>query len=42
MQDVAGVVGELVTSGTMLTINIFDESDIQGFSASALIVAGSV
>lgn len=45
MEDVAGVHAELVTSGTTITINIFDEATkpvaTKGFTASALVVRGS-
>ncbi len=45
MEDVAGVHAELVTSGTTITINIFDEAvkpvATKGFTASALVVRGS-
>jgi len=45
MEDVAGVVAELVTSGTTLTVHVYDESgkpvSTKGFKASALVVAGS-
>lgn len=45
MQDVAGVHLELLTSGTTLTINVFDEGNkpvpTKGFSGSALVVAGA-
>ena len=44
MQDVAGVHAELLTSGSSLTINIYDEDNkpisTKGFSGSALIAAG--
>ena len=43
MEDVAGVHAELVTSGTTITINIFDEAGTvvtKGFTASALVVRG--
>jgi hypothetical protein len=44
MQDIAGVHAELVTAGTAVTLNIFDEANkpvsTKGFSGSALIVAG--
>jgi hypothetical protein len=43
MEDVAGVVAELVTSGTTLTVHVFDEAGkpiaTKGFTASALVVA---
>ncbi len=45
MEDVAGVVAELVASGNTLTIHVYDEGSkpvpTKGFTASALIVAGS-
>ena len=45
MEDVAGVVAELVTSGYTLTVHVFDEGGkpvpTKGFSASALVVAGA-
>lgn len=45
MEDVAGVHAELVTSGTTITINIFDEAvkpvATKGFTASVLVVRGS-
>lgn len=45
MEDVAGVHAELVTSGTTITLNIFDEAtkplSTAGYSASALVVAGA-
>lgn len=44
MQDVAGVHVELVTTGSTVTVNVFDEANkpvsTKGFSGSALIVAG--
>ena len=44
MEDVAGVHAELVTSGTTVTIIIFDEAvkpvATKGFTASALVVRG--
>ena len=45
MEDVAGVHAELITSGNMITINIFDAGNkpvaTKGFTASALVVRGS-
>jgi hypothetical protein len=45
MQDVAGVHVELVTSGSTITLNVFDEANkpvsTQGFSGSALVVSGA-
>lgn len=45
MQDVAGVHAELIVSGSVITLNIFNEDSkpipTQGFSASALVVVGS-
>lgn len=45
MEDVAGVHAELVVSGEMLTVHIFDEAgkpvDTAGYSASALLISGS-
>lgn len=45
MDDVAGVHAELVTSGTAITINIFDGAvkplATKGFTASVLVVRGS-
>ena len=45
MEDVAGVHAELLTSGTTITINIFDEGNkpiaTKGFTGSALVVRGS-
>lgn len=45
MQDVVGVHAELMLSGNVVTINLFDESNkpvsAKGFSGSALIVSGS-
>lgn len=45
MEDVAGVVAELVASGTTLTIHVYDEANkavpTKGFTASALVVIGS-
>jgi nitrogen fixation protein FixH len=45
MEDVAGVVAELVTAGNTLTVHVFDESGkpvtTKGFTASALVVAGA-
>lgn len=44
MQDVAGVHAELVVSGNVVTINVFDESNkpvsAKGFSGSLLVAAG--
>lgn len=44
MQDVAGVHAELVVSGTVLTINLYDEGNkpvpAKGFSGSLLVVSG--
>ena len=44
MQDVAGVHAELVVSGNVLTINLFDESNkpvsSKGFTGSLLLVSG--
>lgn len=44
MQDVAGVHAELVVSGNVLTINLFDEGNkpipAKGFSGSLLLVSG--
>ncbi|MBL8673938.1 MAG: hypothetical protein JNL07_03545 [Rhodospirillales bacterium] len=45
MQDVAGVHAELLTAGSTVTINVFDEAnkplDAKGYTASALVVAGA-
>ncbi|HKU98570.1 MAG TPA: hypothetical protein VJR58_24975, partial [Vineibacter sp.] len=45
MQDVAGVHVELVTAGTTVTLNVFDEANkpvsTKGFSGSALVVNGA-
>jgi len=45
MHDIAGVHAELLTSGTTVTINVFDEANkpvsTKGFSGSALIVSGA-
>ena len=45
MQDVAGVHAELMISGNVVIINVFDESNkptsAKGFSGSVLIVSGS-
>lgn len=45
MQDVAGVHVELVTAGTTVTLNVFDEANkpvsTKGFSGSALVVTGA-
>lgn len=45
MNDVAGVHAELLTTGTTVTINVFDEANkpvsTKGFSGSALIVTGA-
>ena len=45
MHDVAGVHAELVMSGNVLTINLFDEANkpvsSKGFSCSVLLVSGS-
>jgi hypothetical protein len=45
MQDVAGVHAELLVAASVVTINIFDESNkpasAKGFSGSVLIVSGS-
>ena len=45
MQDVAGVHAELVTAGTTVTLNVFDEANkpvsTKGFSGSALVVTGA-
>lgn len=44
MQDVAGVHAELVVSGNVLTINLFDEGNkpvsSKGFTGSLLLVSG--
>lgn len=44
MQDVAGVHAELVVSGNVVTINLFDESNkpvsSKGFTGSLLLVSG--
>ncbi len=44
MEDVAGVVAELVASGNTLTVHVYDEGSkpvpTKGFTASALIAAG--
>jgi len=44
MEDVAGVVAELVTAGNTLTVHVYDEGgkpvSTKGFTASALVVAG--
>jgi hypothetical protein len=45
MEDVAGVHAELVTTGTTITINIFDEDNkalpTKGYTGAALVVAGA-
>ncbi|MFZ5734399.1 MAG: hypothetical protein ACOY4O_16805 [Pseudomonadota bacterium] len=45
MEDVAGVHAELVTSGTSITFNVFDEDNkpikTAGYSGSALVVTGA-
>lgn len=45
MEDVAGVHAELMTSGNIITLNIFDEANkpvaTKGFTASALVARGS-
>ena len=45
MEDVAGVHAELLTAGSTITINVFDESNkplaTKGFSGAALVVRGS-
>ena len=45
MEDVANVHAELLTSGTTITLNIYDESNkpisTKGFTGSALVVRGS-
>jgi hypothetical protein len=45
MEDVAGVHAELMTAGSTITINVFDEDNkpvaTKGFTASALVVRGS-
>ncbi|CAM5283950.1 hypothetical protein AFEL58S_00020 [Afipia felis] len=45
MEDVAGVHVELLTAGSTVTLNVFDEGSkpvsTTGFSASALVTAGS-
>jgi len=45
MEDVAGVHVELLTSGSTLTLNVYDEGNkpvaTKGFNASALITAGA-
>lgn len=45
MEDVAGVHVELLTAGSTITLNVFDEGNkpvsTTGFSASALVAAGS-
>ncbi|CAN5603304.1 hypothetical protein BH10PSE6_BH10PSE6_30620 [soil metagenome] len=45
MQDVAGVHAELITSGSTLTLNLFDEGNkpvsSKGFTGSALVVSGA-
>ncbi|WP_395708153.1 hypothetical protein [Reyranella sp.] len=45
MHDVAGVHAELVMSGNVLTINLFDEANkpvsSKGFSGSVLLVSGN-
>ncbi len=45
MEDVAGVHAELLTSGNVITVNIFDEDNkpvaVKGMTASALVVSGS-
>lgn len=45
MEDVAGVHAELLTSGSTITINIFDESgkplSTKAYAGSALVVSGS-
>ncbi len=44
MQDVAGVHAELIVAGTVVTINLLDDSNkptsAKGFSGSVLIVSG--
>lgn len=44
MQDVAGVHAELVVTGNVVTVNLFDESNkptsAKGFSGSLLLVSG--
>lgn len=45
MQDVAGVHAELIISGNVVTINLFDEANkpvtSKGFSGSLLLVSGN-
>jgi hypothetical protein len=45
MEDIAGVHAELLTSGNIITINIFDEGNkpvaTKGFSGAALVVRGA-
>jgi nitrogen fixation protein FixH len=45
LEDAAGVHAELLTSGSSITVNIFDEGNkpvaTTGFAASALVVRGS-
>lgn len=45
VQDVAGVHAELVVSGSVVTVNLLDESNkptsAKGFSGSVLVVSGS-
>jgi len=45
LEDVAGVHAELLTSGNIITINVFDEGmkpvGTEGFTATALAVRGS-
>ncbi len=44
MEDVAGVVAELVASGNTLTVHVYDEASkpvpTKGFTGSALVVSG--
>ena len=45
MEDVAGVHAELLTAGSTITVNVFDEGNnavsTNGFRASAMVVRGS-
>ncbi|MFG1420715.1 hypothetical protein [Roseixanthobacter liquoris] len=45
MEDVAGVHAELIVSGQVVTVNVFDEAgkpiDAAGYTGSAMIVSGS-
>ncbi|MFG1426218.1 hypothetical protein [Roseixanthobacter glucoisosaccharinicivorans] len=45
MEDLAGIHAELLVSGQVLTVNVFDEAgkpvDTAGYTGSAMIVSGS-